>query len=154
MHCIPYSLDLTDMPVYFSNPLWGARVLESARVFESARLIFKNLSGRTLPTDSSLRRVPVKSRVPVYSRVHVYFSILVRDARVIESGLQIESARQIERIRYLRSLELTRSTNVLVDAEVDIGRDDGSSNVNVAELAGKQLNGSRRRSQSRNHATM
>ena len=92
---VPYSLDLTGMPVYFSNTLWGARVLESARVFESARLIFKSLSGRTLPTDLSPRRVPVKSRVSVYSRVRVYFSIPVRGAL------------QIEKIRYI-SMDLPR----------------------------------------------
>ena len=94
---LPYSLDLTGMPAYFSNPLWGARVIESARVLESVRLISKNRSGRTLPTDSSLRRVPVKSRVPVYSKVPVYFSIPVRGARVFER------ARQIERVWYSES---------------------------------------------------
>ena len=38
---IPYSRDLTCMPVYFSNSLWGARVFESAHVLESARVIFE-----------------------------------------------------------------------------------------------------------------
>ena len=42
-----YSLELTDMPVNFSKPPWGARV------FESGRLIFPDPSERTLPTDSS-----------------------------------------------------------------------------------------------------
>ena len=66
------------MPVYFSSPLWGARVLESVL------LIFKSLSERTFPVDSSLLSVPVKSGVLVY------FSIPAQGARIIESARQFE----------------------------------------------------------------
>ena len=84
---IPYSLELRGMSVYFSNPLWGARV------FESARLIFKNLFERTLPIDLSLHKVPVRSGVPVCSRVPLYFSIPAQGVRLIESACQFERIR-------------------------------------------------------------